>query len=243
MEFMRLLSGKSHDIRNSQSPTIAFLGDSVTQGCFELYITEQGNIETIFDARSGYHHILEDIFCEIYPNVPINYIYAGISGDSAQGGLARLERDVLRHNPDLTIVSYGLNDCTMGENGLEAYTKSLSEIFTQLQASGSEVIFMTENMMNTSVNKNEMRESIAAIAASTMHCQNSGILDMYFDAAKRVAASHGVKVCDVYAKWKALYQSGADINHLLANGINHPTRFMHQLFAYSLLDVLCGDNA
>ncbi len=239
MEFLKLLSAKSKDLKGQKIPTLAFLGDSVTQGCFELYLTEQGKVETVFDPRHGYHHILQDILCEIYPNVPINYIYAGISGDNAAGGLARLERDVLTYSPDLTVVSFGLNDCTHGHEGLLTYKTSLSEIFTRLKAAGSEVIFMTENMMNTSVNKNEIRTQFSEIAQSTMSRQNGGMLDIYFDTARSVAAEHGIPVCDVYAKWKALYDSGADINHLLSNGINHPTRPMHSLFAYSLLDILC----
>ncbi len=240
MEFLKLLAAKSKDLKGQKIPTIAFLGDSVTQGCFELYLTEQGKIETVFDSKHGYHHILENIFSEIYPNVPINYINAGISGDNAAGGLARLERDVIKYSPDLTIVSFGLNDCTHGRDGLDKYTQSLSEIFSTLKASSSEIVFMTENMMNTSVNENEMRTPFLEIAKNTMYLQNSGMLDAYFNAAEQIASNCGVPVCDVYSKWKALCSNGADINHLLSNGINHPSHFMHNLFAYSLLDILCN---
>ena len=99
---------------------------------------------------------------------------------------------------------------------------------------------MTENMMNTSVNHNEMKDTLASIAENTAAVQNSGIPTEYFNEAKRVAEECGVNVCDVYSKWQAMYDRGVDINHLLSNSINHPIRPMHSLFAYSLLDVLLG---
>ena len=37
-------------------------------------------------------------------------INAGISGHTTTEGLARLDRDVLQHKPDLVTVSFGLND-------------------------------------------------------------------------------------------------------------------------------------
>ena len=50
-----------------------------------------------------------------------------------------------------------------------------------------------------------------------------------------------IPVCDCYAIWKKLYESGVDITELLANKINHPTREMNWLFAVSLLDVMMDD--
>ena len=76
----------------------------------------------------------------------MNIINAGISGDTAWGGLAWLERDVLSLNPDLVVVCYGLNDAGAGENGLERYAESLAEILAKVKASGAEVIFMTPNL-------------------------------------------------------------------------------------------------
>ena len=40
------------------------------------------------------------------------------------------------------------------------------------------------------------------------------------------------------AKWKLLSQNGVDTTALLANGINHPSREMAWMFAYSLLETM-----
>ncbi|HCH27997.1 MAG TPA: GDSL family lipase, partial [Ruminococcaceae bacterium] len=53
MKIIEKLNAKQ-DIYGEKPVTIAFLGDSVTQGCFECYIKEDGKIETVFDYKSAY---------------------------------------------------------------------------------------------------------------------------------------------------------------------------------------------
>lgn len=55
MRFTELLTAKNEHPANGPIPTITFLGDSVTQGCFELYLTENGTIDTIVDQDAVYH--------------------------------------------------------------------------------------------------------------------------------------------------------------------------------------------
>ena len=110
--------------RTAEPITIAFLGDSVTQGCFEYKI-----VDTAYDVKSAYSTRLREILNVLYPFIPFNIINAGLSGDVASGGVNRLFRDVISKSPDLVIVSYGLNDCTVGEDGLSKYEKALDFIF------------------------------------------------------------------------------------------------------------------
>ncbi len=241
MKIMKLLAEKGKDRWGKKSPTIAFLGDSVTQGCFELYTKNDGSIETVFDKNSTYHAYLNRILTELYPETTVNIINAGISGDRAPLGAERLQRDVLDFSPDLTVVCYGLNDNGWGMENLHLYTDALEDIFTRLKAAGGEVIFMTPNMQNTEISCHLTDEKHKNVAKGTMENQLSGNLDRYLDAAKALAQKHGVKVCDVYAKWKKLYEYGVDVTELLSNKINHPTREMNWLFATSLLDTMLED--
>lgn len=238
MQIIRKIAEKAADLKNADIPTIAFLGDSVTQGCFEVYMTNEGTVETVFEAENGYHNCVAKILRVLYPRVPVAIINAGISGDNAQRGFARLQRDVLRFHPDLVVVSFGLNDAVGAEEGLEHYKDALDKIFTELKKAGCEVIFMTENMKNTYVSHNIKDEYIRNIAVNSMQNENSGTLKRYFDAAKEIAGAHDVVVCDVYSKWKRLEENGVDTTALLANDINHPCREMNWLFAYSLVDVM-----
>ena len=241
MNIMKLIRERAEDNAGREGVTIAFLGDSVTQGCFEIYKTQTGGIETVFDKNSTYHGYLDRILTLLYPNVPVNVINAGISGGSAPHALERLERDVLRHQPDLTVVCFGLNDSGAGLDGIGKYIDALTGIFEKLKATGSEVIFMTPNMMNTYVSVALSDSDMRSIAENTQKTQNNGVLEAYLEAAAALCEKYGVKVCDCYGKWKRLAANGVDTTNLLSNKINHPTREMNWLFAVSLLDAMMDD--
>ncbi|MBQ8758600.1 MAG: SGNH/GDSL hydrolase family protein [Clostridia bacterium] len=235
MNITKLIKQCQDDYMNTKKPTIAFLGDSVTQGCFEIFKPTVGNVETIYDPEYAYHRYVAKIFGILYPKVPINIINAGLSGDNVVHGLERLERDVLCHKPDLTVVCFGLNDCTRGDDGLQLFYESLSSIFKKLQEIGSEVIFMTPNMLNTKVSPHTNPDYISSAAMSADR-HKAGLLDRHVEWGIKAAKDCGVRVCDVYAKWKCMEANGVDTTELLSNHINHPIREMNWLFAYSLVE-------
>ena len=239
MKIMEKFRQKMCDPFGKEAVTIAFLGDSVTQGCFEVYTTEDAGLETVYDTENAYHTHLRKLLNHLYPKVPVNIINAGISGGTAGDGAARLQRDVLRFSPDLCVVFFGLNDsCNPAEDAPEAYRAALADIFTRLRQQSIEVIFMTPNMMCTAVSPSIEDETIRGTAASVVQVQNSGRLEQFLTMGKETAAALDIPVCDCYAKWQRLASFGVDTNALLANGINHPTRDMNWLFALSLADTM-----
>ncbi len=238
MNIIKLISARQKDPHNAKIPTIAFLGDSVTHGCFELRPGDFTEYEAVFDMGSAYHVELKRLFSILYPAASINMVNAGVSGERAPAGLERLEKDVLSFNPDLTVVAFGLNDCHKELEGIPMYTSALREIFKRLKASGSEVIFMSQNRMNTRVSKMITQESLITIAEKSARLQNDGVLRAYIDAAIEVAKEENVTVCDVNAKWNKLAECGVDTDILLSNYINHPTTQLQKLFAQSLLETM-----
>lgn len=221
---------------NNPLPVIAFIGDSVTQGCFEFFVNENGEVDTMFRPHLAYSRLVADKLTEKFDRVPPVIINAGISGDNASGISKRLDRDVLSYNPDLTIVSCGLNDCIQGDVNL--YADNLKKIFTVLKEFGSEVIFLTENMMCTYVSDTLKDEILKNVARRSLRLQIDGVLDKFFDAAKSVATECGVKICDCYKLWKDMYKHGTDVTALLANGVNHPNPEMHKLFADEIVKII-----
>lgn len=238
MKFTDVLKRKLQNNFEEKACTIVFLGDSVTQGCFELYQKNDGCIETYFDPANAYHKKLAEIFAVLCPSVPINIINSGISGDNAVHACARIERDVLCYSPDLVVVCFGLNDAGRGIEGLEDYKKSLAGIFKKLK--GTEVIFMTPNMMNTELSCHLKNDAEKEIVRNCMKLQNEGVMDAYMAAAREVCIENNVTICDCYAKWKRLSELGMDTTELLANKINHPKRDMNWLFAFSLAETILG---
>lgn len=180
MKILEKLLAKRKDIYGAPGVTIAFLGDSVTQGCFEVYKTDSDSIETVFDPVNAYSMKMRELLAVLYPNVQVNIINSGISGDSAANGAIRLERDILRYQPDLVVVSYGLNDSTLGRGRISEYTDALAMIFERLKAADIECIFLTENMMNTYVSSHIQDENLRKTAQAFADIENSGTLSAFF---------------------------------------------------------------
>lgn len=206
---------------------IVIFGDSVSHGAVNGYI----------DYENVYWNRLKKKLNGMRDYIPVNMINASIAGTTAKGALPRLSRDVLKHEPDLVIVCFGLNDV----NGtLDDYLSPLQSIFAQCKAAGIDVVFMTPNMLNTSVAPDTPKEHYE-YAFHTADMQNGGRMDEYMTAAVRLAEEEGIAVCDCYAKWKKLSES-EDVTMLLANRINHPMPEMHELFAESLYELLIGEK-
>jgi len=75
---------------------IVCLGDSLTEGY-------GASIPSEVDKSNSYPAFLEK-------KVTINVINSGISGDTASGGLARVDKDVLANDPQMVIILLGAND-------------------------------------------------------------------------------------------------------------------------------------
>lgn len=209
--------------------TIVAFGDSVTHGALT---GGEINYETV------YWNLLKQKLNAVRNYVPVNVINAAIGGTTAKKSVARMEKQVLKHEPDLVIVCFGLNDV----NGpIEDFFGALREIFTRCKASGAEVIYLSPNMLNTYVAE-DTEERWLEYAAKTAAMQNEGRMDAFIGGACDLARELGVTLCDCYAEWKRLSQT-QDTTKLLCNRINHPAREMHRLFADMLFDLIMGEDS
>lgn len=207
--------------------TIVAFGDSVTHGA----LLDEINYETVYWNR------LRKKILAVRNYVPVNVINAGIGGVTAKESIKRMERQVLAHHPDLITVCFGLNDVN---GSLEDYLSALRAMFEKGKASGSDVIFMTPNMLNTYVAEDTAAQHLD-YAAVTAEYQNSGKMDLFMYSAIELAEKMNVAVCDCYSQWKKLSET-QDTTKLLVNRINHPTQEMHELFADSLFSMLFGET-
>ena len=242
MKIKELLKEKQSDNRISKPITIAFLGDSITQGCFECYLTSPDSLENVFDYKSAYSTRVKEILNMLYPSVQINIINSGIAGDSAEGGLNRFERDVLAYNPDLVVISFGLNDAACGgKEGRASYTAALEKMFVLLSEKGIDTLFLTENVMNTHVSPHLHDKMFVDLAERFADIQNNGLVKEYFEAARSVCAEYGVKVCDFYSVWEKAEMIGINTTELLANKLNHPIRELHYYIAAKIVEAILFD--
>ena len=207
---------------------IVAFGDSVTHGAFAL-----GDI----DCEAVYWNILKKKIAAVRNYMPINVINAGIGGTTAKLSVARIDSQVLCHKPDLVIVCFGLNDV----NGEKSdFLEALEQIFARCLAYGTDVIFMTPNMLNTYVAE-DTAKIYRRYAKKTAEMQNGGKMDDYIYSAVELAEGMGIPVCDCYSKWKEMAKT-ADVTMMLSNRINHPTKELHKLFADSLFEIIFPDG-
>ncbi|MBI3860635.1 MAG: SGNH/GDSL hydrolase family protein [Planctomycetia bacterium] len=86
---------RAGDFALHDGDTVVFLGDSIT-------------------AARAYGKVIENYTLLRFPERKVRFVNAGRGGDTAAGGLARLERDVLAHGATVLTVAYGVNDIGWG---------------------------------------------------------------------------------------------------------------------------------
>lgn len=111
-------AGQHVDFALRDGDIVMFLGDSIT-------------------AARTYGKIIENYTLLRFPKRSIRFYNAGWGGDTAAGGLARLDRDVLVHKPTVVIVTYGFNDIGWGlkanDDSKRLYLQSVAGIIEKCQ--------------------------------------------------------------------------------------------------------------
>ena len=101
------------DFALQDGDTVVFLGDSIT-------------------AAQSYGKTIENYTLLRYPSRRVRFINAGQGGDTAAGGLARLEKDVFERGATVLTVAYGFNDIGWGVKAdaehRQKYLESIREI-------------------------------------------------------------------------------------------------------------------
>ena len=155
-------------------------------------------------------------------------INSGISGDSVEFGLKRLERDGCRFDPDIVIVSYGSNDCF--KVAPETFRTQLVEMVARLRAHRDPVIVLRTplplmNMM-TGTETDQLQ------LGDTVHTVD---LVAFARVVVEVAERENTLVVDHYAKWKRSMESSCrqDLIRLMGNP-QHPNHLGHRRLYHEL---------
>lgn len=236
METIARIAARNGDARGTRPALIVCLGDSVTHGCFEVFINRHGQVDTRYDPDEAYPAQLARKLHRYYPIAAACVLNAGISGDNAAGGLLRLERDALSRAPELVVVNFGLNDAMNPdvEGGLAAYARDMRAIFRQILDAGAQALLLTPNAMCEYV-AHGMEARLRDIAGQAARVMAEGTLARYVQAARDAARELRVPVADAWARWERLRARGVDTTALLSNHINHPTPDMHGVFVEEIM--------
>ena len=211
-----------------RNPLIVALGDSVTAGHFELLVRDiadfpafikAGKAVEAVDERESYPQRFRERLSDRYLATSVSVINAGIAGDTILGMEARLTRDVISHNPDLTLINGSLNwGPDMGDNRL--FGEALRRIVRRIKhETVSDIILLTPNMQDL---------SSSPFPAGAPLEERVGMI-------RRIASEEDVCLADVYKVWEDFTALGHPVRELLANGMNYPTPAGHQVYAEILM--------
>lgn len=190
--------------------TIVFVGDSITEGAAD---NEQGGWTRRVAAK-----------------LPADWklVHAGISGNTIVDILARLERDVMKHKPDLIVLAVGINDSrhhpSMGgekEVPLTDYAAGLERFAAATDGRRVVIVGLTPI--------DESRTS--PIEEDLVYTQQASL---EYDATLREFAE---KYGFPYVAITTLFDERGGAKHLTNDGL-HPTPAGHQIIADAMLPIL-----
>ena len=90
---------------------------------------------SITEAKKGWRTFSCDFIKKLFPNAKINEINAAIGGSDSLFGLARIQRDVLVHKPDLVFCEFAVNDknfsYTTSKHAAEGIVRMIRQVYPQ----------------------------------------------------------------------------------------------------------------
>jgi len=174
-------------LRKGQHVTIVALGDSNTEQTWHTY------------GRLNWVGLLQEALFERYGRNTVTMINSGCCGDTAEGALNRLDRDVLRFEPDLVIIAFGMNDSTSSLDGLAIFQQAMRSLIDRCQVKGNtEVLLRTPNPV-VSLNTPDP-PSQPGTEWPGRH------VSMYAKATVEIAQQMRIDVVDHYAAWMSFEQ-------------------------------------
>ena len=175
-------------LKNSEHVTVVAFGDSNTEITFHTA------------GRMNWVGLLDEAIFETYGNGVCTIVNSGKCGSSCQEGLERLDRDVIRYDPDLVILAFGMNDATFGMEYLPKFKSEVEEIVNIIcRECGSEILVRTPNPVVT-VNGLPLPEG--AVSPGKAWQEPEHFLEEYSQALVETAENLKCPVVDHYSLWK-----------------------------------------
>jgi lysophospholipase L1-like esterase len=166
---------KAADFALRDGDTVVFLGDSIT-------------------AARTYGKIVENYTLLRYPGREVHFHNAGWGGDTAAGGLKRLDRDVFANGATVLVVAYGVNDIGWGTKADQAHKKvyldSIRGIVEACKSRGVRVFICS-----------------AAITAEDPERSERGFLQAMCDEGMALARSLGEHAIDVQRTMRRIHRT------------------------------------
>ena len=124
--------------------TVGFLGGSITQGSLAS------------TPERCYAYLVYKWWRETFPKANITFINAGIGGTTSQFGVARVEEDLLRYQPDFVLTEFSVND----ENNAH-FQETYEGLVRRILKSGMALVLMNNVCYDTGYSAEEVHLAVA----------------------------------------------------------------------------------
>lgn len=192
------LSNTYYRLTKNNKLRVAYFGGSITYG------TGSTNIDkTSWRALTGEH--LKNKF----PDAEITTLNASIGGTGTGYGIARIDNDLLKFDPDLVFIEFSIND------GYQYYSVDDSVMFY-------------ESIINRIIGHNPFADIIMVFTTDRAIIKGD---NMIFKAHRKLAEYYGFCSIDVGAALRAeINEVGGDLDDYLTDWV-HPSDKGHKVYA------------
>lgn len=172
-------------LKSGEKTTIVALGDSITELTFHTR------------GRHNWCGYLQEALFEAYGRNRCWVINSGRSGETVAEGVKRLDEDVLRFDPDLVIVSYGINEARSPVSP-KAFRNTLIRLIDRIRERREcEVLLRTPNpVVNPTTPTAPMRDQQAGMETAGTRVR------LFARTIVGVAREKRCAVIDHYTLWK-----------------------------------------
>lgn len=201
---------------------VLFIGDS---------ITDSGRRDAAPPLGNGYVALFKDLVDVTKPELKLDVVNKGISGNTVLDLRARWEDDVLALRPKAVSVLIGINDVHRYLGGEERLSPQ------RYYETYRELLELTTRRLDARILL--MAPFYVAKPLDEARRKVLDVLTRYVEAVEKLSREYSTLYIDLHAKFQRLLEH-IDPAELAPDAI-HPTRKGHMLIAYEAYKALIGD--
>jgi lysophospholipase L1-like esterase len=161
-------------LKSGEDVKIVAIGDSLTYG---------------WQVSKGYLDFLRERLRKHYPGTHFQIVNKGIPGDTASGGLDRIETDVYFYDPDCVLVEFALNDAFCGFSP-ELFGRNIQEMIAWIRNNtGAEIVLVTAVWLDDP--------------------KSYDFVETFYGKLEEMAQKFGLAMARVHEHWNRQVTSGA----------------------------------
>jgi acyl-CoA thioesterase I len=191
-------------LKSGEDVKIVAIGDSLTYG---------------WQVSKGYLDFLKEMLTKHYPGTYFQIVNKGIPGDTASGGLDRIDTDVYFYDPDCVLVEFALNDAFCGYSP-ELFGRNIQEMIAGIRNNTqAEIVLVTAVWLDDPKSYDFIERS-------------------FYGKLEEMAQKFDLPVARVHEHWMRQVTSGAvDFQELVQYDGVHPTVEGYKLMAEAVMEI------